>query len=210
MTRASCAMSTRPPIWPRDRTGRAYNEAPPYSPAGKSSRHRARTAHVGPTYAVIGPRGGTSGAMPRAYSQRIAERRGFRCVCRSQTFDFGSVRSTLRRQTAARGPQRPECGPKTSDPSALRGPCFAVKHPKLPGGGGRSTVGGPPSLLRGRKFRAQTVERGCLRLECRPQRFELDPWRSMLQPKTSEFGIFGQTSASGMRPPNWHLAGAGS
>mgnify|MGYP006951099389 CR=1 FL=1 len=63
-------------------------------------------------------------------------------------------------------------------------------------------VSGPTASLGGRKFRAQTAEWGCLTLECRQQRLGPDPWRSMFQPKTSEFGNFGQTSASGVRPPN--------
>ena len=79
----------------------------------------ARTAQPGPMPAASDVRPNTSGPLLHAVLLQTAERRSFRCVYGSQTFDLDSPRATRHRQTVAHGPQRPEHGPKTSDTSDL-------------------------------------------------------------------------------------------
>lgn len=74
---------------------------------------------------------GEPGPSRHVVLSQSAECHGVGCVCRCQTSDVDRPTPARHRQTVARGPQRPERGPKTSDPSELRGPSFAVKDSTL-------------------------------------------------------------------------------
>ena len=92
---------------------------------------RVHPVHLKSKRAAFEPLPSTLGPRLHTDLSQAAVPRSLRFVCRSQTFDIDSLRATRRRQTATHGPQRSERGPKTSDPSDLRDPCFAVKGSML-------------------------------------------------------------------------------